>query len=369
MISSSLPWRRIGLLSGMLFALAACEGEDGGGRGGFGDRAATVVGGYVTEAEFSDSIEAVGTAFADEETVLTAPVTERIERINFSDGEMVRRGAVIAQLSRTEESADLAAIEARAREAAQQLDRLKELQDRGFATVSSVDAQVALRDAARADANGVRSQIDDRVVRAPFDGVVGLRTISAGAVVNAGTPIATISDISRIKLDFTVPESFLGAIEVGQDIEAQAAAYPDEVFRGKIDGIEPRVDPLSRAVTVRAILPNPDRRLRPGMLLTVEIVSDARRSLAVPETALVVQGERSFVFALDEDNTARRTAIETRMRQDGLVEVLGGVEEGDRIVADGTVKVRDDGQVTPIFPGEEEADLAAPARPGGRPAG
>ncbi len=344
----------------LLTGLSSCGEDQGGGRE---DRAATVVGGYVTEARFSDSIEAVGTAYAQEQTVMTAPVTERIERINFTDGETVRRGDVIAQLSRSEESADLAAIEARVRESQQQLDRLQDLQNRGFATRSSVDSQIALRDSARADANAVRSQIADRVIRAPFDGVVGLRTISAGAVINAGSPIATISDISTINLDFTVPEAFLGALTKGQPIEAKSAAYPDELFRGNIDGIEPLIDPLSRSVTVRARLPNPDRRLRPGMLLTVEIVSDARQRLAVPETALVSQGDQNFVFKLEksdgENPIARRTAVETRARRDGMVEILRGVEKGDAIVIDGIVKVRDDAPVAPIFRERANGEPAA----------
>ncbi|MGB3721398.1 MAG: efflux RND transporter periplasmic adaptor subunit [Pacificimonas sp.] len=363
MLSRVLIWLPVTLL----LTLSACGGGDeaGGGRGG--DRVPTAVGGYVTEARFSDSIEAVGTAFAEEQTVLTAPVTERIERINFSDGAEVRRGAVIATLSRSEESADLDAIEARSREAGQQLGRLRELQDRGFATRSSVEAQQALRDSARADANAVRSQIDDRVVRAPFDGVIGLRTISPGAVVSAGTAIATISDISSINLDFTVPESFLGTIAEGQAIEAKAAAYPEELFRGNIDSISPQVDALSRSVTVRAKLPNPDRRLRPGMLLTVEIVSDARRSLAVPETALVAQGDRSYVFRVETDaegaTIARRTAIEIGKRQDGMVEVAGGLSKGDVIIADGTVKVRDDAPVEPVFPEGKQASGRGSAAP------
>lgn len=350
----------------LLFALSGCGGSDDGpgGPGGAGESSPTVVGGVVEQARFASEIEAVGTAYANEQTVLTAPVTERIEQLYFDDGERVSEGAVIAQLSRSEETADLAAVEARQRQAQQQLDRLTELQDRGFATRASVDEQVAARDAARADASAIRSQIGDRVIRAPFSGVIGLRTISEGAIINAGNPIATISDISRIKLDFTVPEQYLSAISEGQTIEASAAAYPDEVFRGTIDGIDPLVDPLSRSVTVRAVLPNPDRRLRPGMLLTVDVVSDERTSLAIPETALIPQGDQQFVFRIDDDGIARRTVIETGVRQDGLVEVVSGLQAGDRIVADGTVKVRDDAPVEAKFP--EEARTASSASAAGQ---
>jgi len=343
-------------LLGLMIALAACS--DGGDKGeGRGD-APVVVGGTVGQAEFISEIEAVGTAFANEQTVITSPVTERIERIAFADGAIVGRGSVIAQLSSGEESADLSSIVARAREADKQLDRLTELQQRGFATNSAVDQQTAVRDGARADANAIRSRIADRVIRAPFDGVLSLRTVSPGTVVTSGSPIATISDISAIKLDFSVPENFLAALSQGQVIEATTAAYPDRSFYGTIDNISPLVDPLSRSLTVRARLPNTDRQLRPGMLMSVRIVSETRTGLAIPETALISQGEQTFVFVVDKDGIARRTAIEIGLRTGGLVEVKSGVALGTRIVADGTVKVRDDSPVQAVLPGQKDGEKA-----------
>lgn len=343
-----MMFRRLWLL-GLLPIFASCGSADGEGgqRGG----APTVVGGTVAQAEFVSEIEAVGTAFANEQTVITSPVTERIERIAFTDGAIVRRGSIIAQLSRSEESADLSSVEARAREASKQLDRLTSLQERGFATSASVDEQTALRDGAKADANAIRSRISDRIIRAPFDGVLSLRTISSGTVVTSGSPIATISDISSIKLDFTVPENFLTALQPGQVIEATTAAYPNQSFFGTIDNINPLVDPLSRSLTVRAILPNDARQLRPGMLMSVRIVSETRTGLAIPETALLAQGDQSFVFVVDGEGIARRTAIDVGLRSKGMVEVRSGVALGDKIVADGTVKVRDDAPVNAVLPG------------------
>ncbi|NCN85720.1 MAG: efflux RND transporter periplasmic adaptor subunit [Sphingomonadales bacterium] len=343
-------------LLGLLIALSACGGGD---RDEGRDDPPVVVGGTVTQAEFVSEIEAVGTAFANEQTVITSPVTERIERIAYADGATVRRGAVIARLSSGEESADLSSVVARAREAGKQLDRLTELQERGFATNSSVDQQTALRDAARADANAIRSRISDRVIRAPFDGVLSLRTVSPGTVVTSGSPIATISDISAIKLDFTVPENFLSALKPGQVIEAKTAAYPDQSFFGTIDNISPLVDPLSRSLTVRAKLPNDGRKLRPGMLMSVRIVSETRTGLAVPETALVAQGDQNFVFVVDKEGIARRTAIDIGLRSKGMVEVKSGIALGAKIVADGTVKVRDDSPVKAVLPGQKNTKKSA----------
>jgi len=333
-----------------LLALAACGRGDAEGRGGpggpGGGRQAPVVSiAAVNSVRFADTIEAVGTAYARESTVLASTVTERIVRLNFRDGAQVRKGAIIAELARSEEAADLAGATAQAREAEQQLARLRQLQKQGFATNARVDEQLALVNAARARAGAVSAQIGDRVIRAPFDGVIGLRRISVGATVSAGTEIATVADISTIKLDFSVPESALGSIREGQAIEARAAAYGGELFKGEIEGIDPIVDPATRSVIVRAVLPNADRRLRPGMLLTVSIISNPRMVVAVPELALVAEADRTFAYKVDSEMTALKTPVRTGARQNGMVEVTRGLKPGDRIVAEGVVKVRDGGKV------------------------
>lgn len=304
---------------------------------------------------FVERIDAVGTARANEQVTLTAPVTERIERLNFRDGEYVGRGQVIALLATGQERAQLAQAAAVSREASQQLDRLQALRERGFATVSALDQQTALAGQARAQAAEARASIADRVVTAPFGGYVSLRTISAGAVVSAGTEIVTISDISRIKLDFTVPETLVRTIAEGQPIEARAAAYPDRPFRGTIDTIDPVLNPETRAVTVRAVLPNPDRALKPGMLLTVAITADERVGPAVPELAVVGDGDETFVYRID-NGTARRVRVRTGMRQGGLVEITQGLAPGTPVVVEGVVKLSDGQKVS----------LAPPARPSTR---
>lgn len=331
-----------------MLALAACgEGDAAKGPGGpgGGGPAPSVVVASVKPMAFADRIEAVGTAYARESTTIASTVTERIVRLNFTDGEYVRRGDVIAELARGEESAGLNEAQARLTEAQQQLNRLRQLQQRGFATNARVDEQVAAVNSARAQAGAAQAQIGDRVIRAPFSGVVGLRRISPGATVTAGTEIATISDLSQIKLDFSLPETFLSAMRIGQAIEARAAAYGEQLFRGEVESIEPTVDPVTRSVTVRAVLPNPDARLKPGMLLTVNVLANPRTALAVPELALVAERDRSFVYKVDAENTALKTPVEVGTRQEGMVEVKRGLTAGDRIVAEGTIKVREGGKV------------------------
>jgi membrane fusion protein (multidrug efflux system) len=295
----------------------------------------------VGKATFVDAVEAVGTALANEQVVLAAPVTERITSIHFTDGGFVARGQVIATLAQAEEVAQLAAAEARVEEARQQLKRVQQLKERGFATNSSLDTQIAASNEARANAMEATATIGDRIIRAPFAGWASLRMVSAGAIVTAGTQIATISDISRIKLDFTVPETRLASLSVGQSIDARAAAFPDRVFHGTIATIDPVVDPASRAVRVRAILPNPDKALKPGMLLTVRVLARQRTALAVPELAVIGDGEDRFVFLPGSDGKVKRVPVETGARQDGLVEIVKGLSSGQRIVTEGVVKLAD----------------------------
>jgi membrane fusion protein (multidrug efflux system) len=323
----------------LLALLAACGGsEEKGGR----DRPTPLV--KVEPAStlrFVDTIEAVGTAIANEQVTLSAPVTERIVRLNFDDGSFVRKGQTLAVLSQGQQTAQLTEAQARAREAQQQLQRVSQLKDRGFATRSSYDTQVAAAQAARAQAAQARAQIGDRVITAPFSGWVSLRNISAGAIAAQGTEIATISDVSTIKLDFPVPETMLSALRPGQTIAAQAAAYPDTPFRGRIHTIDPVVDPNTRAVMVRARLPNPDRRLRPGMLLTVAVETLPRLSLSVPELAVIGEGDSRFVYVVDDSGKARRTSVRTGLRSSGRMEIVEGLKAGQQVVTEGVVKLAD----------------------------
>ena len=332
---------RIPLLSILACAalLGGC-GQKANGNAANKHEAPLVTVATVTTTRFVEKIDAVGTAVANEQVILAAPVTERIVRLNFDDGAFIQKGQIVAVLAAGQENAQLAEAGAREREAEQQLNRLNQLKARGFATNSAVDTQVALAGQAKAQAASARASIGDRVIRAPFSGWVSLRNISAGAVVSAGTEIAQISDISKIKLDFAVPETMLSRIAPGQVIVAAAAAWPDQPFHGMIATINPVLDPQTRSATIRAILPNGDRRLRPGMLLTVTIEAQSRTSAAVPELAIVGEGDASFVYTVEGD-TAKRVKVTTGIRQDGLVEILSGLQPGQRIVTEGVVKLSD----------------------------
>jgi membrane fusion protein (multidrug efflux system) len=350
-----------------LFGLASACGSVGDEKGkGKGDRSPPLVKAEPAQTmRFVETVEAVGTANANEQVTITAQVTERLVRLGFDDGSFVRRGQTLAVLSQGQQTAALSEANARQREAQQQLSRISTLRQRGFATKASEDAQIAAAAAARAQASGVQAQIGERVITAPFSGFVSLRNISPGAVVNSGTEIATISDISTIKLDFPVPETALAAIRAGQTISAVSAAYPDVPFRGQIATVDPVIDPNTRAVTVRARLPNRDGRLKPGMLLTVIIETAPRMGLSVPELAVVGQGGSRYVYVVDK-GTARRVEVRTGLRANGRVEILEGLKPGQAVVTEGVVKLSDNMKVQ--LAGPDGAGRAAGKSGGARQA-
>lgn len=334
-----------------LATLAGCgEGDagksSGGGNGG-GMPPTAVIATTVADHDFVDRIEAIGTAYALESVVISANVTERVKTLHFDDGVLVREGQVLAELDHAEEQGALVEARARLREAQLQLERIQQLQARGFATSARLDTQIAERDAARGTIDAIEARIADRVIRAPFTGIAGLRRVSPGLIVTAGTPIVQISDIAQVKLDFTIPENYLSVVRVGQEVRARAAAFNNQPFTGRIEAIDPQVDAVTRAVSVRAIIPNPDFKLKPGMLLTVDIVRQTRRALAVPELAVIGEQDRKFVYVIDpQTKKAVKTRILTGEREPGFVEVTSGIGKGALIVAEGTVKMRDGSPVT-----------------------
>ncbi len=341
-----------------LLRLSAEPAGGGGGWGGTSPVSAHIVG---TE-RFSDIVEGLGTANANESVVVTSRVTDVISRLAFDSGDFVEVGAVLAVLADNEETADLAEAQATLDEANQELDRVNELNERGVTSGARVDEARAAVERARARVRSIEARLADRIVRAPFAGVVGLRNTSTGALVRPGDPIVTLDDVSIIKLDFTAPEVFLSTLQRGAPIEARSDAFPGEVFVGEIAQVDSRVDPVTRAVTVRVEIDNRDGRLRPGMLMVVEVEKNSRESIAIPELALLREADTAFVYQIvdgEEGLTLRRTTVRTGVRRGGFVEIQSGLEPGDRVVDEGTHRVRPGMMVEVV---DEESSARAPRK-------
>lgn len=339
----------------LVLALAGCSAEPPAA-----NRAppATVTTTTVAIKPWSDAIEALGTARANESVLVTAKVTETVVRVNFEDGDLVEAGDVLVDLSGRAEVAGLAEAAAAYRESQQQFQRLQQLTAQKLIPTSQLDTQRAAMDSSRARLDATRARLSDRVITAPFAGVLGFRQVSPGTLVTPGTTIASLDDVSVMKLDFAVPEGFLAALAVGQDITATSNAYPDREFTGRVTTVDSRIDPITRAVTVRAEIPNPDRLLRPGMLLTLRVFQPERQALVVPEISVIQVAQSAHVFRVLPDDTVEQVGVKLGHRRRGEVEVLEGLAAGDRIVVDGTVKLRQGSSVV-----EAPAKPAAPANP------
>jgi len=294
-------------------------------------------------------------------------VADTIRAIRFDSGDRVRRGQVLVEMSSVEQAASLDEARA-ANEAAQdELRRYQELFDRGFASQARLDAVQASAEAAQARLAANTSRISDRTIRAPFAGVVGLRTASPGQYVRPGEQIGTLDDLSEIKLDFDVPETQIARLAQNVAITARAAAFPNRVFEGVIANVDSRVDPSTRTVRVRAMLPNGDEALRPGMLLSVEVSANPRQALAVPEIAILDQGADAFVYKVAQGEAgqrAERVPVHVGVRHGGMAEILSGLTVGDAVIVEGMQSVRP-GQPVRVRGASAERD-AAPLRPRGR---
>jgi membrane fusion protein (multidrug efflux system) len=327
---------------------AGCGG--GGPEAGAAPPATIVVTATVAPREWRDTIEALGTARANESVTLTAKVSETVRKVGFDSGDVVRAGDVIVDLSSGAQLAGLEEARAAYQDAERQLARSQELAQTKIISESQLDTQRSTRDAAKARMDVVRAQLSDRVITAPFDGVLGLRQVSPGSLVTPGTPIATLDDISVIKLDFSVPERYLAVLAQGQEIAAHSETYPDRDFAGKVASVDSRVDPVTRSVAVRAQVPNPERLLRPGMLLSVRLYQAERSAIVVPEIAVMQVGSDAYVFRATKDQTAERVKVGLGSRRRGEVEITSGLAAGDVIVTEGAVKLRDGARISSAPP-------------------
>ena len=325
----------------LALAVSACGKREAGAGGARPQSAAIPVEVQaVREPPWTDAVRALGTVHAREAVAVTAKVSETVQRVHFESGQDVARGAPLVTLSGQQQQAALASAEAAAKEAEQLYQRQSALAAQQLVARSSLDAQRATRDAARAQVAQIRANLSDRVIRAPFAGVLGIRQVSPGALVTPGTVIATLDDIARVYVDFPVPETELAGVGPGQALEGKVAAYPDRTFAGTVSAVSPRLDAGSRSATVRGDFPNPDRVLKPGMLVEVSLARATRPALVVPEIAVQQIGSETFVWRVKADGTVEKADVVVGGRVPGKVMLREGVSAGDRIVVEGTGKLQ-----------------------------
>lgn len=294
-------------------------------------------------------LTAVGDLAAVHQVNVTSDVSGRITDIMFTAGASVKAQSPLVQLFDGPEQGDLASFKAQATGASLALDRAKQLAARQFGPQSTVDAAQATYDQAVAGIAKTEALISQKLVRAPFDGELGVRRIEVGQYLSAGTQIVTLTDLSMLYANFTVPEKASATLEVGQTVRISVDAYPGRTFDGKVTTIEPQIAADTRNIRVQATIANPDHILKPGMFTTTTVVlPDKPPVVTVPETAVdyTLYGDSVFLITEKKSDdgktslTVVRTFVRTGNRVEGRVEILDGLKAGDRVVAVGQNKLQ-----------------------------
>jgi multidrug efflux system membrane fusion protein len=294
-------------------------------------------------------LTAVGGLAAVHQVDVTSDVSGRITDIMFAPGATVKAGNPLVQLFDAPDQADLANFKAQATVAQLSLDRAKQLASRQFGPQATVDSAQAAYDQAQAGIAKTEAIISQKLVRAPFDGELGVRHVEVGQFLTAGTQIVTLTDLSTLYANLTVTEKDSAALKVGQTVRILVDAYPGRTFEGKITAIEPQIATDTRNIRVQATLENPDHILKPGMFATTTVVlPDKPAVVTIPETAVDYTLYGDSVFLITEKKaddgktslTAVRTFVRSGNRIGGRAAILSGLKPGDRVVAVGQLKLQ-----------------------------
>jgi membrane fusion protein (multidrug efflux system) len=328
----------------LMAGIAACSKPAGPKQAGTQAREVVVATAHPQLKDFALEVEALGTVRAKESVDITSKIADRVVAIHFEEGKQVSKGDVLVELDSTEARADLAAAVAAERDSVSQYKRSQELFQTRALSEAQLDQLQATMLANQARVAAARSRLNDRTIIAPFTGRVGLRNVSLGGLVNPGGVITTLDDLSIVKLDFSVPEIFLSTLKAGLPIEAQSSAYPNAIFKGRVDSIDTRVDPTTRSIVVRALINNSDSRLRPGMFMTLRLVRSEGKALMLPESSVVPENSSHYVYVVEQGRASKRE-VKIGRRRPGEVEMLGGVTTDDVVIVDGTMNVHDGSSV------------------------
>ncbi len=320
------------------------SGGQGGGRRG-GD--VPVIVSPVRMQHIEEQVEAVGTTRAIQAVEIVPLASGRVVDIAFESGQKLGKGDVLLTLDDDIEKANLEEAEAKLKQTQLALERAESLRRNNTVSQAQLDQLTAENIAAVAARDRAMRRLADRTVRAPFDGVTGLRRVDVGARIDDDTVITTLDDLTTVEVEFQLPELLYNDVRRGLGITATSAAFPGRTFPGRITNVDSRIDETARSFLVRAVVPNPDLLLPAGMFMTISVVLDAREAMMVPEAAVIFEGATSFVY-LVSDNKAVRREVQIGQRRRDLAEVLNGLDSGDLVVQRGTQNLRNGAAVKVI---------------------
>ncbi|MDM8535581.1 efflux RND transporter periplasmic adaptor subunit [Desulfobacterales bacterium HSG17] len=296
----------------------------------------------VTDVIVSSStqeIKTVGNLMANESVIMRSEVNGRITNIEFNEGQKILKGNVLFTL-------DQSVLKAEADKAKADLDlhwadykRAKNLLKDKAISVRERDKAYALWKLDKANVQVVQAQLDKTVIRAPFDGTLGLRKVSTGDFINAGQDLINLEDISKLKVEFKIPEIHSSLVKAGQKVLFESDAFVNEIFEAEVYAVNPRIDNQGRSLEVRAVMENREQKLRPGQFVRVSLeVGQQESAIFIPEQAVIPQPKRNFVWKISEGKT-QMTEVSIGKRKKGMVQIIKGLNPGDTVITGGIQKI------------------------------
>jgi len=360
-LASPGRWLALGMFG--ILVLAGCQkgGGAAAGGGGFQMPPTPVEAAVASPGTVRDEFTSVGTLEAGDIITVTSEISGVVRALPFTEGGKVTKGQLLARIDDAELSARLTRAEALVKQSQLNHERAKSLSERGAIAQQQLDDAQAALNVAEADLALVTAQMSKTRITAPFAGLVGSRRLSVGAYVTPGLAITELAKIDELKAIFPAPERFLGALVPGAVINVSAPAFPGRTLEGRIDVIEPVLDPSTRNVRLQARVANPEMLFRPGMSANVAVtLAERLNSLTIPSQSVFVEGDQAFVYLINADSTVMQTPVKLGTRTAGTVEIVEGLQPGAKVVSSGHQK---------LFPGAKVVPMMAGAAPGGAPGG
>ena len=326
----------------VLILLVGCKKKQAAAGGASAAMPATqVVAAEAMAQPVAETLAVVGTLAANEFIEVKSETDGTIAEILFNEGQPVKKGDLLIRLDETKFSAALAEAQANLKLATTTYERSKDLQRDKLISQQEYDQAASLFQANQATVELRKRQLQDARIPAPFAGVVGSRSVSPGQVIAKNTTLTWLMDIETVKAEFNVPERFLGEVKVGQAIELRVAAFPKERFKGEVYFLAPQIDPNTRTLLMKARVPNPEHRLKPGMFANLDLTLTLRdKAIMIPESAVMAMGDRTMVYVIDADQKAQMRPVKVGLRLPNQIEVVDGLKPGEKVVAEGVQKVR-----------------------------
>lgn len=297
----------------------------------------------VTAITLLDDVNATGTVRSNEAVMIRPEVAGRITKLNFLDGQHVKKGQILVAFDSTVNQAEVQQAKAELSIAKANFERNDELARQKFISIRARDESAANVQVLEAKLALAQAKLSKLEIRAPFSGIVGIRNVSTGDYVKDGEDLVNLEDISSVKVDFRVPEKFMDRVQRGQELEVIVDALPNRPFRAKVNAIDPQIDSAGRSALLRGRIDNPEGKLKPGMFARIKLIlAERENALVVPEEAIVPQGEKFTVWKVI-DGKAIRTEVRTGVRLNAKVEIVEGLQLGDTVVTAGQLRLSRDG--------------------------